>query len=204
MLESAAHALQENERRASFLAEASRILATSLDYEQTLQNIAHLAVPEFADWCQVDLVDEDGSVRPVAVAHRDTEMLRVAEEFRKRYPPAPDAPLGVQNVLRTGRAQHMEEIPRELIERAATDEEHLQYLRALDPRSYMIAPLITRDRVLGAISFVYTSSNRKYTEADLALAEELGRRAATAIENARLLQEVERRRADAQQQALKL
>ncbi|HEX2060754.1 MAG TPA: GAF domain-containing protein [Thermoanaerobaculia bacterium] len=169
-----------------FLAKASDLLASSLDYETTLTTIANLAVPEIADWCAVDVATEDGeSYRRLAVAHVDPKKVELAHELRRRYPPRPELD-AVARVIRTGRSEWMAEIPDELLERSATSEEHLRIIRELGLLSYIAVPLRTRDRVLGVLSFVLSDSRRRYTEADVAFAEELGRRAAVAIENARL------------------
>jgi len=177
---------QERER---YLAEASRILGSSLDYEETLVRIAELAVPRVADWCGIDLVDDD--LRPVriAVAHSDPTRVDLARRLRERYPPAPDSPYGVAAVIRTGRPELVTDIEPEMLERAAQDEEHLAMLRAVELRSYMCVPLVAGGRVLGAITFVAGESGRRFADDDLRFAEALAARAAAAIENARLFRE---------------
>jgi PAS domain S-box-containing protein len=172
-----------------FLAEAGEALSSSLDYRATLASVAHLAVPTLADWCAVDVVAEDGSVERLAVAHPDPKKVELAYELQERYPTDPNASSGVPNVLRTGEAEMMEEIPEELIEQAARDERHRQMLRELGLRSYMVVPLVARGRTLGAISFVSAESGRRYGQADLELAQELARRAGLAVDNARLYEE---------------
>jgi PAS domain S-box-containing protein len=187
-----------------FLAEASRLLASSLDYETTLSTVAHLAVPRLADWCAVDLLAEGGTLRRVAVAHPDPERVALAHALEARYPADPAAPHGVHAVIRTGRAEIVADIAPELIERVARDAEHLRIIRALGLRSYMVVPLATRAGVLGAISLITAESGRRYDAADLSVAEELARRAATAIDNARLFRETEESRAQLEQQAAEL
>jgi len=183
-----------------FLAEASAVLSSSLDYHDTLASVARLAVPILADWCAVDIVEEDGHPERLAVEHPDPEKVRLAYELERRYPPDPHAPGGLYHVLRTGEPEMMAEIPEEIVQRAARDEWHREMLEKLDLRSYMVVPLVARGRTLGAISFVSAESDRRYGEADLRLAEELARRAAFAVDNARLYEEAqkeiaERRRA---------
>jgi PAS domain S-box-containing protein len=179
------------ERRARFLAEASALLDASLDYETTLQNVARLVVSQMADWCAIEMVEQGtGAFRNVAVAHVDPEKVRWAREIQQRYPPDFDAPTGVPNVLRTGRAELYKDIPWELLEHAAVDEEHLELIRQLQLKSIMIVPMVARGRTLGAISIVGAESERSYDESDLALAEELARRAAMAVDNARLYTEL--------------
>ena len=187
-----------------FLADASRVLASSLDYEETLRTVARLAVPRLADWCAVDVVDEDGRLERLAVEHTDPAKVELALEVERRWPGDPDAPHGVPYVVRTGRSELVPEIPEELLLRVARDEEHLRLVRALGLRSYIVVPLVARDRVLGAITLVAAESGRRYGPADLALAEELGRRAAVAIDNARLFRETEESRARLEQQAAEL
>jgi PAS domain S-box-containing protein len=175
-----------------FLAEASTVLSSSLDYHETLATVARLAVPALSDWCAVDIVEEDGVSRRLAVEHPDPEKVRLAYEIERRYPPDPDAPRGLYNVLRTGEPEMMAEIPVELVEQAARDEWHRELLRKLDLHSYMVVPLVARGRTLGAISFVAAESGRRYGEDELRLAEELARRAAFAVDNARLYEEAQK------------
>lgn len=172
--------------RAAFLARASALLGSSLDYEETLRNVANLAVPKIGDWCGVDLVGESGVVAQVAVAHVDPAKVEYARELRRRYPPDPSSPSGVPNVLRTGVSEMIPEIPDEMLVASARDEEHLRIARELGLRSVMIVPIKDRDTVLGAISFVAAESGRLYTEDDLIMAEQLAERAGAAIANARL------------------
>ena len=174
------------EESAHYLAKASELLGASLDYEKTLKELAQLVVPDLADWCSVVVLGEDGRPRPVAVAHVDPAKVRWALELSERYPSDPNAPRGVSNVLRTGVAELLSEIPDELLVGGAIDAEHLRIMRDLGLKSVMMVPLTSRDRVLGALTLVSAESGRRYTEADLALATELARRAALAIENSRL------------------
>jgi len=178
--------LKVAEESSRFLAEASRVLAGSLDYERTLATIARLAVPDVADWCAVDLVGPDNAISRVAIAHVDPSKVRLAGELERRYPADPNAPTGAANVLRTGQSELYAEISDDLLVAAAGDPEHLALIRALGMVSAMIVPMCVRDRVLGAITFVSAEAGRHFTEADLALAEDLALRAATAVENARL------------------
>ena len=174
------------------LAEAGEVLSTSLDYHATLVSVARLAVPTLADWCAVDILEEDGSVERLAVEHEDPEKVALALELQQRYPDDPNAPYGVPNVLRTGEPEMMAEIPEELVDESARDEEHREILRELGLRSYIVVPLIARGRTLGTISLVSAESGRRYGEADLELAQELARRAAAAMDNARLYEEAQR------------
>jgi PAS domain S-box-containing protein len=167
-----------------FLARATDLLASSLDFETTLKTVARLAVPEFAEWCAVDVVDESGETRRLAVAHADPAKIELAHELRQRYPPNLETD-AVGRVIRTGHTDWMAEIPFELIERAARDPEHLEIMRALGLRSYVVAPLrASPGHILGALTFVRSES--RFSEADVAFADELARRAGVAIENSRL------------------
>jgi signal transduction histidine kinase len=178
--------------RAAFLSKASGLLGSSLDYEETLRNVARMAVPRMADWCGVDLLDGDHGTRSVAVAHVDPAKVVFATEMRRRYPADPDSPTGVPNVIRTGVAEIYPEIPDELLVASARDEEHLAMARELGLRSAIVAPIRDRDGVLGAITFVISDSARRYTPEDLMMAEQLGERVGAAIANARLYEEAQR------------
>ena len=177
--------LQRTASAQRFLAAASQQFARSLDYEATLKNIAQLAVPTIADWCVVDLV-EHGVVRRVSVAHVDPEKARLAADLQHRYPPDPNATTGITNVLRSGRSELHSEITDAELAAAARDPEHLLLLRALGFRAYIIVPILSRHQVLGTIALVTAESNRRYSDDDLLIAQDLASRAATAIENARL------------------
>ncbi|MBV9454579.1 MAG: PAS domain S-box protein [Rubrobacter sp.] len=177
---------KKNEEAQRFLAEASTSLSSSLDYRTTLASVARLAVSYLADWCVIDVLEEDGSLDRLAMTHQDPEKIALAHELEQRYPPDPDEPHGVSQVLRTGRSELISEIPEATLEEAARDAEHRQILWRLGLKSYMIVPLVARGRTLGAITLVAAESGRRYGQADLELAEELARRAALAVDNARL------------------
>jgi len=174
------------EERSRYLARASEVLASSLDYETTLRELAHVVVPELAEWCTVHMADPDGTVREVALAHADPQRIEWANELNRRYPPDPDAPEGAAAVIRSGEPLLIPEITDELLERSAHDDEHRRILLALGLRSAMIVPLVARGRVLGALSLLSVRTGRRYTDADLELASELARRAAIAVDNALL------------------
>jgi PAS domain S-box-containing protein len=174
------------ELRSAFLAEASSVLASSLDYEQTLRNVAELAVPEIADWCAVDLLDGDGDRHSVAVAHVDPERLSLAEALREYEPEQIDPEQGLGFVLSTGEPLLYPEIPEQMIVQAAVDERHLELLRAVGFRSALVVPMRLGERILGAMTLVSAESGRVLDRFDLELAEQVGSRAAVAIENSRL------------------
>jgi PAS domain S-box-containing protein len=173
-------------QRLAFLASANEILAGSLDLDTTLRNLADLAIQEFADWCGIDLVDDEGGLRSVATAHIDPAKVKLANDVRERYPVDPDAPTGAPHVIRTGEPELYPEIPEELLVESAVDDEHLRLIRELGLKSAMVVPLQTRGRVLGALTLVASQPERRFDEDDLALAGDLARRAAMAIDNSML------------------
>jgi serine phosphatase RsbU (regulator of sigma subunit) len=175
--------------RERFLAEAGRILSSSLDYEETLAAVAHLAVPDIADWCTIEIANDYGMLQQVALAHVDPEKVALGQGMRERYPPKPDAATGVPAVIRSGRSELYTVVPDELLEQAGLADEQLRLVREIGLRSAMIVPLPVGDRILGAISFVAAESGRRFDAEDLAFAENVARRAGTAIENARLYTE---------------
>jgi PAS domain S-box-containing protein len=174
------------ELREAFLAQASAALAASLDYEQTLRSVAALAVPDVADWCAVDLLDEDGDRRTVAVAHVDPERLSVAEALRSHMPDRLDPEQGIGRVLLKGEVAFYPKITDEMLVAAALDGRHLQLLRAVGFRSVLIVPMRLGERILGAMTLVGAESERALDRFDLELAEQVAARAAVAIENSRL------------------
>jgi serine phosphatase RsbU (regulator of sigma subunit) len=180
----------EAAQKLTFLAMASAELAGSLDYRTTLRRVAQLTVPTLADWCAVQIV-EDGQLQTLAVAHADPDKVAWAWELERRYPPLQDAPTGAPNVLRTGVSELYETITDEMIEAGARDEDHLRLSRELNLRSAMIVPLSTRGRTLGVIMLIRAESDHSYQPADLSVAEDLGRRAAMSIDNARLHSQTE-------------
>jgi serine phosphatase RsbU (regulator of sigma subunit) len=181
--------LRRAEEGQRFLAEASEALSESLAYEDTLAKVARLAVPRLADWCAVSIKEQDGTVNDLAVTHVDPRKVDLAKELRLRYPPDPSAPSGVHEVIRTGEPQLFREISPSMVEGTARDDEHKRLLRELQLRSAIIAPMLVRGRTLGAITFIFAESGRRYDEHDLELAQDLARRAALAVENARLFEE---------------
>jgi PAS domain S-box-containing protein len=181
---------RRREQEARFMSEASGLLSSGLDYTRTLERVAQLAVPRLADWCAVDVLETDRLVS-VAVTHVDPQKIELAKELRSRYPPDPHAPFGAPEVARTGKAELYAEIPDELLVSSARDAEHLRLSRALGLQSAMIVPLIARGRALGVITLVSAESRRRFGPADMALAEELGRRAGMAIDNSRLYRDAQ-------------
>lgn len=174
------------ERKLAFLAETSRCLAGSLDYEDTLRTVAALALPFLGSWCIVDLVESDGSMRRVAIVHPDPHRRELAAGLVKSWPPAREDPLGAPRAVRTREIEVIPFVDDEMLVSVARDEENLRTLRALGIGSVIVVPLIARGNVLGAITLVSAESEHQYAPADLELAEDLGARCAMAIDNARL------------------
>jgi PAS domain S-box-containing protein len=181
----------------AFLAEASTVLASSLEYSDTLKSVARLAVPRLADWCVLFLAGEDGLPERLEVAHADPAKERLVTELSQRFPVARPHP--VLDVMESGASQLVPEISGEMLEAAVQSPEHLQVIRDLGFTSSMIVPFRGTTRTLGAIVFVMAESGRRYRKADLALAEEVARRAALAIEQAELYDAERRARAAAEQ-----
>jgi signal transduction histidine kinase/DNA-binding transcriptional MerR regulator len=183
----------EAEARASrhkFLAEAGRMLAASLETEDTLRMIVHLAVPRLAEWADVSLVREDGSLERLEIAHADPAQLRKAFELDRRYPRDPQLDAGYR-VARTGVSEMYSDITDEMIRASAQSDEHYEMIKQLDLRSAMIVPMKVQEKVLGIISFVRNSSQKRYDQEDLEFAESLAARSALALANARLYREAQ-------------
>ena len=192
------HDRKRAEEQRRFIVAAGDALSRSLDYRHTLAEVARLAVGGIADWCAVHVVEADGAISELAVAHEDPTQVAFARELEERYPPNPDQPTGAAAVVRTGEPELVAEITDAMLERGARDDLHLDLLRQLDLRSYMCVPLRGRERVLGAITFISCDPGRLFGPDDLQLAEELAGRAVTAIENAQLYREAEERAQAAQ------
>jgi PAS domain S-box-containing protein len=171
-------------RQAAFLSEVSAALVSSLDYEATLRTLANLAVPPFADFCAVDIVNEGGVSHRLAMAHVNPARLEVARSFQERYPEDP-APGSIGHVVRTGTPIMVTHLTDDMLTAAARDKEHLGALRELAVVSYITVPLTAHGRTFGALTFAYAESGRHYGEADFRFAKDVGYRAALAVENAR-------------------
>jgi PAS domain S-box-containing protein len=175
------------ERISTFLAGASAALARLTDVESTLQKVAALAVPNFADWCIVHVQDGPGELRRLTITHTDPARAKLALELDRRYPVRPDARHGVAAVIRTGETEWAATLPAEQLATIAEDDEHLRLLQELRPASYICVPLRSRTTVLGALTFVTSAAGRVYGTEEVRAAEDLANRAVVAIENAALL-----------------
>ncbi len=186
--------------RLAFLATAGEVLASSLDFGQTLQEVARLAVPILGDLCIVDVVEND-VLRRLATAHAVPEKAGYLEDLRRSYPAAPDSPQPAGRVMRTGQPELLENVTPDVVAAHTTSEEHARLILAIGMRSHLAVPLIARGSIVGVLSLGITESDRRYGAEDLALAQDLARRAALAVDNARLYQRAqeeltERRRAE--------
>lgn len=177
------------EEMSKFLLEVSTLLASSLDYEETLSKVTLAAVPRIADWCVVELAGDRGTSTAVEVAHVDPQKRALVVALRRRYPADPNGTVGVPNVLRTGKSELSHEVTDEALVKAAHDPDHLKLMRSLGIRSVMVLPITSRARTLGAVTLVSGESGRHYGPADLQIAEDLAHRIGVAIDNARLFLE---------------
>jgi PAS domain S-box-containing protein len=190
-------ARRRSQEAAAFLAEASQLLTASSNYSETLTNLAHAAVPRLGDWCAVDILDDPLStawppdLRRVAVVHQDPVKIALGAEMTRSYPTDWSTDWGLPKVLREGTPMFVPVIVDEMLAASARDARHLELMRALQFNSIMAVPITARGRVLGVLTLCMTESGRRYVDADLALAEDLARRAGTAIDNARLLRDAE-------------
>jgi K+-sensing histidine kinase KdpD len=183
---------QQAAERLVFLAHASEVLGSSLDYETTVAAVARLAVPVIADWCVVHVLEPDGTIRMIALEHVDPKMRELARGYFASAPPTLDAPHGAGAVIRTGVTEHAEWITDDMIaENMGDDPGGLEVVRRIAPRSIITVPLTVRERTLGAMTLASAESERRFDERDRALAEDLAHRAATAIDNARLFRDRE-------------
>ena len=183
--------LKQSEQRLRLLADAGAVLGASVDYQETLQELADLLVRTIADWCVVDIVETGSVATRIAVSHVDPAKRHLAEEIQRRYPPDPEDPNGIHEVIRTGIPVLVPDVSEEALRAAARDEEHFRLLQSAGIQSAVMVPLRARGDVLGTMTLIGSSARHRLTQADLPLVEELAGRAATAIDNARLLHEAQ-------------
>jgi len=186
--------------RARLLADVSRALAGSLDYEATLDTVAQLVVPQHADWFVVHLARRDGSARRLGVAHADPAHAGLAAQTRA-LPPAADwlAHAGALiDTLRAGRSIFLPRATPTELDAFAGGLQDRRIFEALHPHSLLTVPLVARGRTLGSMTWLRIATPTPFGADDLALAEDLAARIALAIDNARLYREAERMRIDAE------
>ena len=180
-------------QQVSFLARASELLGSSLEVDSTLEQLARLAVPALADEVLIDRVTPEGDLERLASSHGDSRILERIRELERRYPADPGSPYGARAVVRTGEPQLVPEITEEMVDALARDEEHGRLIRELGLRSFMSVPLAARGHLLGAMTFIASTPDRRFGPENLVFAQELARRAAVAIDNAQLHAETEAR-----------
>ncbi|CAN5807572.1 hypothetical protein BH20VER1_BH20VER1_09530 [soil metagenome] len=195
--EAARQEAEAAQERLAFLADASNVLSSSLDYEATFENLARLAVPRLADLCIIDVAEEGGILRQVAVAHRDPEQQEKLRELRAHYPSDLSVRHGGARVFQTGKPE-MGDITDETLETMFEDVPTRDFVRSLGPRCFVAVPLLARERVLGAITLVSIEAGRTCGSGELALAEQLAQRAALALDNAALYQSAQKARTEAE------
>jgi PAS domain S-box-containing protein len=183
--------LKRSELAQRLLAATSVILADDLEYETRMANVAKLLVPSLADWCAIDILDENKKLQRLAVVHTDPDMVQWAHEIHKRFPPDPNSPSGAYKVVRTNKAEYQPIIPQEMID-AIPNQEQRELVEKLGLSSYIVVPLSARGHTFGVLSLIWAESGKHYSPDDLTLAEELARRAALAMDNARLYEEAQR------------
>nr|WP_241758751.1 GAF domain-containing protein [Pyxidicoccus parkwaysis] len=202
----------DDQRRAAdtlkLMDEASALLSSSpLDFETTLAALARLTVPRLADWCAIEIAQDDGTTRQVGMVHVDPSRVRLGHELRARYPPRPEDPYGLLSVIRTGKPVLLRDFPDDMLVAGARDAEHLRLTRELRLRSALLLPLKARGRILGVLSLVTTAeSGRRFAYEDVPLAEQLAARAALAVDNARLYRDAQEalRRSEAERRTAEL
>ncbi len=179
------------QQRLAFLAEASAVLSSSLNYEQTLASLSRLLVPALADFSTIHMVEEDGSIHLLTVAHPDEEKARLLWELERRWPLDSNSHVGTPEVIRTGQPEITPTVDEERLRSFSPTDEQLAMLRQLNMTSSMTVPLISRGSTIGALSLMANTPQRQFGPADLTLVEELARRAAIAVDNARLYEEAQ-------------
>ncbi|MEH2330276.1 PAS domain S-box protein [Nostoc sp.] len=180
---------KQAEERLRYIAQISSVLSTSLDYEQTLQQIAKISVPQLADWCSVDILNEDGSIRRLPIAHVDPSKAELAHKLQE-YVTDYKGASAITRVLQTGQSELISEVSDSLLVATTQNQEHLELVRQLGMKSVMIVPLIAKGRILGCITFINTRSDHRYDRTDLTLATDITHRAALAVENAQLYRNI--------------
>jgi PAS domain S-box-containing protein len=176
----------KSEHSRQLLAEAGSLFSSTLDVSTTLKNVVQLAVTHLADWCVVNTLEEDNSIKQFIIAHAHSDKVDLASELQNHFPSNHNSDIGLGRVLRSGEPEYFPEITDDLLRGVATSDEHFQRLRQLNLSSAMILPLIARGRILGALTLIWADSGRKYSQSDLVMAEELARLSALALDNARL------------------
>lgn len=170
----------------AFLNQAVKEINSSPDYTVTLKSVAQAMVPKMSDWCAVDIVQANGRLKRLAIAHTDPSQIKKAFELSRKYPRDPNAESGTPHVFKTGESETRNDITDDMLVASASNDEHLSMMRQLNFKSMMIVPIKSLDKIYGTLTLVWTSSKKAYSIADLAFAETLATVAGAAIENSRL------------------
>jgi phosphoserine phosphatase RsbU/P len=184
--EARAHSAEVARARLAFLLSLSASLSESLDYEETLRRLGRRTVETIADLCLVDVLSEDGSIARVVAVHRDPALQPLADELRDRYAPSGTGPHPAAHVLTTGGSLMRREMSDDFLRETTRDERHFEIVKALGFQSFMSVPLVARNVILGSLTLVSSDPERRYGDEDLVMAQEVARRAAISIDNARL------------------
>lgn len=192
----------ERTTQLTFLAHVSRTLAESFDYEESLRRLAELVVPDIADWCSIDILDDDHKLQRIAVVHQDPEKVALAYELEKRYPADPSGSRGSYQVLQTGKPDFFPEITDDMLNAMIEDPELLDLVRRLGLKSSITVPLMSNRQTLGVMTFVMAESGRHFDESDLNFTDELARRAGLLIDNAKLYNETKELNEDLEQRVI--
>jgi PAS domain S-box-containing protein len=182
-------AIKQDESDQKFLSALSIMLARSVTYEKVLKDIADMTILHFADWCVVHMVEDDGEVHQVAVAHKDPQKIAMTMDLQKKYPPDKSSTSGVYQVIKSGQGEFFPEITDAMMKTIAQDDDHYRILNDLGLHSAMILPMIARGHSLGTLTLVWAESKQKYSDREMNLGQELAQRAAFAIDNVRLYQQ---------------
>jgi len=181
--------LKRTVKRQSFLSRTGGVFESSLDYRTALSSVVALAVPDFADWATVDMLEENGAIKKLAVAHENPHKVRCVYELHEKYPPSMEDSTGLAKVLKTGSVEYYYKISDEMLAQTAKDRQQLVIMRELGLSSVIIVPMVVLGKTIGAITFVAGDSKAHFDSDDLAIAEELGRRASIAVQNTMLYEQ---------------
>jgi len=182
---------KNEEQLLKFKAESARIISSTFDYKKTLADVANLAIKYIADWCSVDMINEEtGEVELLAVAHKDPSQVRWARKLREETKPDMSQKTGLPQVLKTGKSEFYPYVTSDMIKAAARNKKELAHMKKIGFTSVIIVPITTSKKVIGAITFVSTESKRQYTHTELQMADQLGSRAGLAIDNVNLYEQV--------------
>lgn len=195
--------MAKNQQRLALLTDASHVLASSLDYKKTLNDLSLLLVPQFADWCSFDEFDESGTMHRIVVCHAKAEKNDLVYQLSKVYPADPNTREGAYGILSTRQPRLFNDISDELIRSLSRNEDHYRLLKQLSLKSAILVPLLIRDKIFGVMSLVCSDSNRNFSEDDYIFAIELARRITLAVENTSIYRELQESNADLEERVAK-